>query len=162
MRRLILPGLLIAIAAAGAPVTAYTAAPSQGAGGALLSRSAANCENVRGTLSGNAFVVWGLTFEGDIGGPGTLLAAPDLNPRGRGAIHLATLHAIDTEDGMIFSADQGVLAPVAPPVYRLINRYTIAGGTDGHENAAGFLHVNVLVSLATGELEGTYHGQICH
>jgi hypothetical protein len=161
MRTFILPGLLLAIAAAGAPVAGITSTPSRDAEGALLSRSAASCENVRGTLSGNAFVIWGLTFDGDIGGPGTLLAEPALNPRGRGAIHLATLHAIDTGDGMIFTADQGVLAPVAPPVYRLVNRYNIAGGTGGYEDATGFMHVNALVSLATGELEGTYHGRIC-
>jgi hypothetical protein len=161
MRSFRFPAVLLAAAlAAGCAQDAPTspASPQD----AQFARSAANCENVRGTVSGNAFHMWGLTFSGDLSGPGTLMAAPQLNPRGEGAIHLATLHAIDTADGMIFTTDQGVLAPVAPPVYRLINRYSISGGTGSYAGATGFVHVNALVNLATGELEGQYHGRICH
>jgi hypothetical protein len=152
--------LLSATLAAGCAQDAPTV-PAADSQSTLFARSAANCENVRGTLSGNAFVPWGLTFDGDITGPGTLTAAPELDPRGNGAIHLATLHAIDTGDGMIFTTDQGVLAPVSPPVYRLINRYTISGGTDNYEGAAGFMHINALIDISTGDLEGTYHGRVC-
>jgi hypothetical protein len=125
------------------------------------SLSGANCENVRGTLAGNAFEIWGLSFEGDLSGPGTLLAEPHLDPRGSGAIHLATMHGIATADGLITTTDQGVLAPVDPPVYRLINRYTISGGTESYEDATGFVRVNALVNVITGETEGEYHGRVC-
>jgi hypothetical protein len=125
------------------------------------SLAGATCENVRGTLAGNAFEPWGLTYAGNLAGPGTLLAAPQLDPRGGGAIHIATMHGIQTADGLITTTDQGVLAPVDAPVYRLINRYTISGGTEGYEGATGFVRVNALVNLATGELEGEYHGRVC-
>jgi hypothetical protein len=134
--------------------------PVLGPSDALQQRGAA-CANVQGTVSGNAFEIWGLHFAGDLAGPGTLLAAPELNPRGGGAIHVATLHAISTTSGVIFTEDKGVLAPVAPPVYRLINRYTVTGGTDAYEGATGSIHVNALVDLSTGELNGRYHGQLC-
>jgi hypothetical protein len=160
MRRFLLPTVFFAAIAAGCAKDGPSQ-PASAADGALLSGSAAQCQNVRGTLSGNVFVLWGIVFEGDISGPGTLTAAPQLDPRGRGAIHLATLHAIDTGEGIIFTTDQGVLAPVSPPVFRLNNRYSISGGTEDYEDASGFMHINAQLNIATGVIDGQYHGRVC-
>jgi hypothetical protein len=128
---------------------------------AFVSRSAHQCQNVRGEAGGNAFVPGGLTFSSLGSGTAEIQRLDPKGADGQGAIHLVTMHYIYTPEGTIYTSDRGILSPVSPPRYLLNNRYTIIGGTDQYEGASGFLHIHAMVSLAAGSVDGTYHGRIC-
>lgn len=81
--------------------------------------------------------------------------------KGQGAIHSVVLHRITTPWGTIKTSDEGVLAPVDPPLYRLNHRWTITGGTGDFESASGSVHPHALINLATGDINGFFHGRIC-
>ncbi|CAN5849662.1 hypothetical protein BH23GEM6_BH23GEM6_27370 [soil metagenome] len=155
------PIIAVSIFAAACSQGAPTAPAQMTAVEALTSRSAHNCENVRGEAGGNAFVPGGLTFSGFGSGTAQILGLMPKGSGGRGAIHLLTMHYINTSQGTIFTTDRGLLSPVDPPRYLLNNRYEIVGGTGIYEEASGFLHINAMVSLAVGSVDGTYHGRIC-
>jgi len=162
MNRLkLVPVVAMAVLAAACSQDAPTAPTQLTAADALNHRSAQSCENVRGEAGGNAFVPGGLTFSSLGSGSADILGLMPKGSRGQGAIHLLTMHYIYTPEGTIYTTDRGILSPVDPPRYLLNNRYTITGGTGIYEGASGFLHINAMVSLAVGSVDGTYHGRIC-
>jgi hypothetical protein len=132
----------------------------------FANRSAAFCTNVQGTLVGTALGISELS--GDLVGQVWAYQAPIAQIRGQ-AIHLNTFHHFDLGNGDWFQTeDAGVQAPVAPPVYRLNNRYTIVRGEGAYANASGFIHVNgTLVFDFTGQhpdhgkIDARYHGRVC-
>lgn len=164
MRCLSTPALLLVIAfAAGCaqdtptvPTGLLTPGP-----GALSARSAANCENVRGAIGGNFAVPDGFTLQGLGTAVVTVVGLDIKGAKGQGAIHSVVMHRITTLRGTILTSDEGVLAPIDPPLYRLNHRWTITGGTGDFEGASGFLHPHALINLATGDIEGFFHGRIC-
>lgn len=130
-----------------------------------LNRSAARCTNVRGTLVGNVFGE--SAVKGDLEGTTVAYKEPVVEQRGQ-AIHLQTFHLIRLKDGEIYTEDEGVQAPIDPPVYRLNNRYTIVRGTGAYANASGTiqLHATLVMDFTgqhpdNGSIDGTYHGRIC-
>lgn len=132
----------------------------------LANRSAASCTNVQGTLVGTVFGVSALA--GDLNGQVSAYQAPIAELRGQ-SVHLQTFHLFDLGNGDTFmTEDSGVQAPVAPPVYRLNNRYTIVGGTGAYANASGFLHVHGTLIIdftgqdpRNGEIDARYQGRVC-
>ncbi|HEY8427644.1 MAG TPA: hypothetical protein VIL20_04685 [Sandaracinaceae bacterium] len=132
----------------------------------LANRSAASCTNVQGTLVGTVLGISELA--GDLVGQVWAYQAPIAVLRGQ-AIHLNTFHHFDLGNGDWFETeDAGVQAPVAPPVYRLNNRYTIVRGEGAYANASGFIHVHgTLVFDFTGQhpdhgkIDARYNGRVC-
>lgn len=164
MRQLSTPALLLVVAFAAGCAQDTPTAPAEmitPEAAALSARSAASCENVRGDIEGNFAVPDGFTLQG----LGTALVAvvrlDFKGAKGQGAIHSVVMHRINTARGTITTSDEGVLAPVDPPLYRLNHRWTITGGTGDFEGASGFLHPHALINLATGDIEGFFHGRIC-
>jgi len=129
-------------------------------------RSAARCTNVEGTLVGTVLGVSELT--GDLTGQVWAYQAPVALLRGQ-AIHLNTFHHFELGNGDWFQTeDSGVQAPVAPPVYRLNNRYTIVRGGGAYTNASGFIQVHgtLVFDFAEqhpdhGMIDARYHGRVC-
>lgn len=164
MRQLSTPALLLVVAFAAGCAQDTPTAPTgmltpQAA--ALSARSAANCENVRGDIEGNFAAPGGFTLQGLGTALVTVVGIDAKGAKGQGAIHSVTMHQIDTPWGTIMTSDEGVLAPIDPPLYRLNHRWTITGGTGDFEGASGFLHPHALINLATGAIEGFFHGRIC-
>lgn len=164
MRSLSTPAILLAMVftvgcAPDAPTVPMEMLASETA--ALSPRSASNCDNVRGAIEGNFAVPDGFTLQG-LGTAVVTVVGLDLKgSKGQGAIHSVVMHRISTPGGTISTSDEGVLAPVEPPLYRLNHRWTITGGTGDLENAGGFVHPHALINLATGEIAGFFHGRIC-
>jgi hypothetical protein len=164
MRRLSTPALMLVMAfAAGCardtptvPTGLLTPEP-----GALSARSVANCENVRGTIEGSFAVPGGFTLQGLGTAVVTVVGFDARGAKGRGAIHSVVMHRINTPWGTILTSDEGVLAPIDPPLYRLNHRWTITGGTGDFDGTHGFLHPHALINLATGSIEGFFHARIC-
>jgi hypothetical protein len=164
MRQLSTPALLLVAALATgcdqdtpiSPTATHTPEPA-----ALSARSAANCQNVQGAIEGNFAVPGGFTLQGLGTAEVTVVGLDAKGARGQGAIHSVVLHRITTAGGTIMTSDEGVLAPVDPPLYRLNHRWTITGGTGDFEGASGFLRPHALINLATGEIGGSFHGRIC-
>lgn len=164
MRQLSTPALLLVVAlAAGCGQEAPTAPTGMLAPGAapVWARSAATCENVRGAIEGNFAALGGFTLQGLGLASVTVVHLDVKGARGQGAIHSVVMHGISTPRGTITTADEGVLAPVDAPLYRLNHRWTITGGTGDFKGASGFLHPHADINLATGHIEGFYHGRIC-
>jgi hypothetical protein len=163
MRTLSTPPLLLVIAFAAGCAQDTPTAPTgilTPEVAVLSAGSAANCENVRGLIEGNFAVPDGFTLQG-LGTAVVTVVELDVKGKGRGAIHSVVMHRINTPWGTILTSDEGVLAPIDPPLYRLNHRWTITGGTGDFEGASGFLHPHALINLATGEIEGRFHGRIC-
>jgi len=129
-------------------------------------RSAARCTNVQGTLVGTVLGISELS--GDLVGQVWAYQARVAVMRGQ-AIHLNTFHHFDLGNGDWFqSEDSGVQAPVAPPVYRLNNRYTIVRGEGAYANASGFIQVHGTLVFDFkgqhpdhGKIDARYHGSVC-
>lgn len=123
----------------------------------------AGCENVSGTIT--AHFTGPTTIEGTVTGglEGAVSAVIlDIRPSGQGALHVQLQHTFVTVDGdELFTMDQAVLSPVAPPLYRMNTRYTIVGGTGAFEMATGFLLNHGEVDLESGSVSLSYHGRIC-
>jgi hypothetical protein len=153
--------LVIAFAAGCGHETPTAVTNELGRSTVLTSRSAVNCQNIRGAMEGNFAAPGGFTMQ-SLGTAEVTVVGIDAKGRdGQGAIHTVVTHLIHTSRGTISTTDEGVLAPVDPPLYRLNHRWTITGGTGDFEDASGFLHPHALIDLATGEIDGFFHGRIC-
>jgi hypothetical protein len=164
MRRLSTPVLLLGLTvAAGCARDTPTASTELLApeAAAAPARSAARCENVRGAIEGDFTAPEGFTMQGLGSAVVTVLELDIKGRKGQGTIHSVTLHQISTPRGTIMTTDEGVLAPIDPPLYRLNHRWTITGATGDLDGASGFLHPHALINLGTGDIEGFYHGRIC-
>lgn len=164
MRQLTTPALLLIVTFAPGCAqdtpTAPRAMPTPAAT-AIWARSAANCENVRGAIEGNFAGPDGFALQG-LGMAVVSVVALDVKgAKAQGAIHSVVMHRISTPRGTIVTSDEGVLAPIDPPFYRLNHRWTISGGTGDFEGASGFLHPHARINLASGEIEGFFHGRVC-
>jgi hypothetical protein len=163
MLQLRAPAMLFVFAVAGACARDTPTAPGAdlAEAPAISSRSAANCENVRGDIEGNFFAPDGFTL-GGLGKVSVAVVGIDAKgAEGQGAIHSVTMHQINTLRGTITTLDKGVLAPIDPPLYRLAHRWTIVGGTGAFHAASGFFSIHANINLATGDIEGPFHGRIC-
>jgi hypothetical protein len=76
-------------------------------------------------------------------------------PRGNGALHVRLGHTFSIGTLVFTTEDQLVLAPIAPPLYRVNNSLTIVSG------ASGFLRTHGTVNFATGEVNLRFNGLIC-
>jgi hypothetical protein len=128
---------------------------------ASSAQSAATCENVRGDIAGNFTEQDGFMMTGLGAAAVTVVSLDSKGNKAQGAIHSVVMHRISTSQGTIMTSDEGVLAPIAPPVYRLNHRWRITGGTGDFEGSTGFLHPHASIDLATGDITGFYHGRIC-
>ncbi|MFO7262103.1 MAG: hypothetical protein DIU52_013180 [bacterium] len=155
-------GLFAAACASDSPVQPHHRSEHQ----LLANRSAARCTNVQGTPVGTVLGVSELS--GDLVGQVWAYQAPVAMIRGQ-AIHLQTFHHFDLGNGDWFQTeDSGVQAPVAPPVYRLNNRYTIVRGEGAYANASGFIQVHGTLVFDFkgqhpdhGKIDARYHGSVC-
>jgi hypothetical protein len=100
--------------------------------------------------------VAGDVFDDDDNLIGTLTAClTSVTPRGDGSLHVVIGHTFNLGTLVFTTQDQLVLAPIAPPLYRVNNRLTIVSG------ASGFLRTHGTVNFATGEVNLTFNGLIC-
>ena len=76
-------------------------------------------------------------------------------PRGNGTLHVRLGHTFSIGTLVFTTEDQLVLAPIAPPLYRLNDSLTIVYG------ASGFLRTHGTVNFATGEVNLRFNGLIC-
>ena len=78
-----------------------------------------------------------------------------VTPSGDGALHVMLSHTFSIGPLSFTTEDQLVLAPIAPPLYRVNNSLTIVSG------ATGFLHTHGTVNFGTGEVNLRFNGLIC-
>jgi hypothetical protein len=78
-----------------------------------------------------------------------------ITPSGNGALHVKMSHTFQLGTLSFTTEDQLVLAPIAPPIYRVNNSLTIVSG------AAGFLRTHGTVNFGTGEVNLRFNGLIC-
>jgi len=160
----VLGALVIALSACDGPapteVTAEALSP-------LLSRSAASCGNVAGTVTA-AFVqgedqdIQGTLFDGEGNAIGDAYAWIDeLKPRGNGAISVSMRHRYVIDGSALDTEDRGVLSPMDPPVYWFNNRLEVVGGTGIFSDASGMIRSHGTVNMGSGAIELAYHGRIC-
>ena len=121
--------LAVLISSAVAACDSPTATPSSQD---LLLRNlvATSCQNISGTV--DAAFVSGTQIQGTIAGgvEGAAFATVDqLIPSGDGAYHVLLRHRYVTASGEVWTTDEGVLAPIDPPLFRFNNRLTVVGGT---------------------------------
>lgn len=131
MRSLSTPAILLALVftVGCAPDTPTVPMEMLGSESAALSlRSASNCDNVGGAVEGNFAVPDGFTMQGRGTAVVTVVGLDRKGSKGQGAIHSVVMHRISTPWGTILTSDEGVLAPVEPPLYRLNHRWTITAG----------------------------------
>lgn len=154
--------LLLAACEAPAP----TGLEADGAG-ALLNRSALSCDNLAGSIeasfvSGEAWDIEAELFDAGGAGIGHGFAWIDaLEPRGDGAIHVEMRHRYVIGGSDLFTADLGVLSPIAPPLFSFNNRLEVTGGTGDFAGATGMLRAHGTVDLGSGEILLAYHGRVC-
>lgn len=164
MRHATLAGmLLVATLAAceGAPTGSEAPSP-------LLSRSAADCTNVRGVI--DAAFVSGSDIEGTIidealGEGDAFATVTSISEAGQGALHVTLEHEYVWQfaagDGSILTEDEGVLSPVDPPLYRFNNRLEVTGGTGELAGATGMIRAYGTVDFGSGQIDLRYHGRVC-
>jgi hypothetical protein len=100
--------------------------------------------------------VAGDVFDDDDNLIGTTTAClMSVTPSGNGALHVMLSHTFDLGTLVFTTQDQLVLAPIAPPLYRVNNSLTIVSG------ASGFLRTHGTVNFATGEVNLRFNGLIC-
>lgn len=127
--------------------------------------AAADCQPASGTTvaiigapspSCPVATVAGDVFDDDDNLIGTTTAClMSVTPRGDGALHVVLSHTFSLGTLVFTTEDQLVLAPIAPPLYRVNNSLTIVAG------ASGFLRTHGTVNFATGEVNLRFNGLIC-
>ena len=127
--------------------------------------AAADCQPTSGTAvaiigapspSCPVATVAGDVFDDDDNLIGTTTAClMSATPRGNGTLHVSLGHTFSIGTLVFTTEDELVLAPIAPPLYRLNNSLTIVSG------ASGFLRTHGTVNFATGEVNLTFNGLIC-
>jgi hypothetical protein len=128
-------------------------------------RAAADCQPTSGTTvaiigtpspSCPVATVAGDVFDDDDNLIGTTTAClSSVTPSGNGALHVMLGHTFNLGTLVFTTEDQLVLAPIAPPLYRVNNSLTIVSG------ASGFLRTHGTVNFATGEVNLRFNGLIC-
>lgn len=107
---------------------------------------------VHATGSGNATTLgkYTATYEG--------VVHNDENGVGTAAL---TAHFIAANGDSLFAEASGLGTPTETPgVFRIVEEYTITGGTGRFAGATGSFTVERLVTLATGVTDGTIEGKI--
>ena len=107
---------------------------------------------VHGSGSGNATTVgkFTVTYEG--------IVQNDENGVGTGTL---TAHFVAANGDSLYAEASGLGQPTETPgVNRIVENYTITGGTGRFDGATGSFTVARLISLATGVTDGTIEGQI--
>jgi hypothetical protein len=124
-----------------------------------------NCRHVNGHIDGNVagFTESGFFFDSDGNTLGYFDAyVTGLEFEGEGAQKLQLAHTYTTNGGDKFTtADDIVLSPIDPPVYRVNNRAIVTGGTGTYQDAFGFINDHGTYNQDTGVVSVDYYGQIC-
>jgi hypothetical protein len=179
MRSFIVPGVLLLVAGlAACSQDAPTAVPS--ALETQLNRSAAQCQNLRGTVEARFLTpeeqaqlppyaieagipadIGGTLFDDSGNAIGEAYAWIDaLEQPGGGAVQIEMRHRYVIDGSQLDTQDRGVLAPIAPPLYRFNNRLEVTGGTGAFATASGFIRAHGTVVIG-GDIELRYQARIC-
>lgn len=91
------------------------------------------------------------------------LSHPPADPEWTGAIRIRMRHLyVDPGDRwMVWTSDEGVLAPLGNGVYQFSNRLNVAGGSGDFHGATGMLSSQGTVDFVANEIRLEYHGQLC-
>jgi len=139
--------LLTAAFVCAATPTAADCQPTSGTTVAIIGAPSPSCPVA--TVAGDV-------FDDDDNLIGTTTAClMSATPRGNGALHVLLSHTFSIGTLVFTTEDQLVLAPIAPPLYRVNNSLTIVSG------ASGFLRTHGTVNFATGEVNLRFNGLIC-
>jgi hypothetical protein len=90
-----------------------------------------------------------------------------IRPSDDGTLHVALRHtyvardAAGAELGRVYTSDEGVLDPFAPPAYRFNNRLAVIGGAGAFAGATGMIQGHGSVNLGTGAIALDYTGRVC-
>lgn len=141
-----------------------------------LSRSAAQCQNLGGTVEARFLTPAEQALlpphaaGADIGGTlldregnviGDAYAWIDaLAQAGSGALQIEMRHRYVINGSQLDTQDRGVLSPIDPPLYRFNNRLEVNGGTSDFAGASGFIRAHGTVVIG-GDIELRYQGRVC-
>ena len=143
----VIAGLLTAAFVCAATPAAADCQPTSGTAVAVIGAPSPSCPVA--TVAGDV-------FDDDDNLIGTITAClSSVTPRGNGALHVVLGHTFNIGTLSFTTEDQLVLAPIAPPLYRVNNSLTIVSG------ASGFLRTHGTVNFATGEVNLRFNGLIC-
>jgi hypothetical protein len=137
--------------------------------GLALTRGAApaaqaDCVSVQGTvvgqqISSTSFVG---TVTGDLVGTAMGTNFQVLKVTGDGTFHFVVDHVFSTPVGdLYFTTLEGVLSPMAPPVYMASEHNVVLGGAGAFAGATGNIDIHGMIDLVTGQFAVTYHGEVC-
>jgi hypothetical protein len=124
----------------------------------------ADCASVQGTAAGQQTspTTFMSTMTGDLAG---MLFGENfqvVKVSGGRTFHFVVDHILLTPQGELdFSAPEGVLSPMAPPVYLADEHNVITGGTGAYAGATGNIDIHGMIDFSTGLFSFAYHGQIC-
>lgn len=85
----------------------------------------------------------------------------DASWQGAIRIRMRHLYVAPDESWMVWTQDEGILAPLGGGVYQFNNRLRVAGGAGAFEGATGLLRSNGTVDFAQNEIRLDYHGRLC-
>ena len=135
-----------------------------------------NCQHVEGHIDGqvlgpsslcnSGLIEIGTFTDSDGNTLGEFVACVTaFEQEGEGALKLQLTHTYTPYAGGEFTtADNVVLSPTDPTLYRVNNRAIVTGGSGVYQHAFGFIEDHgtfTFLSAVTGVLSVDYHGQIC-
>jgi hypothetical protein len=132
--------------------------------GVVARAAQADCNSVQGTVVGHSTGPTSFigTATGDLAGSATGTNFQIVKVSGDRTFHFVVDHTFTTPQGEIYAtALEGVLSPMAPPIYLASEHNVVTGGTGAYAGATGYIDIHGTIDLSTGQFSVSYHGQVC-
>lgn len=124
----------------------------------------ADCISVHGTIVGHQISPTSFTgtVTGDLAGTAMGTNFQILSVSGDRTFHFIVDHILSTAQGNLYASTvDGVLAPMAPPVYRVNEHNVVTGGTGAYAGATGNIDITGVFDFSSGQFSVSYDGEVC-